>query len=468
TVTHTAGVFALGLITLFASKYILPETLTPVLTLVSGVSVVAIGISLIRRRALPLLAGRVAGPHSHSHTNVHDSERNHTHENNAGHHHGYGPDHSHGHDHGSGDHSHMPPGADGSPVTWRGLLALGVSGGIVPCPSALVVLLSAISLHRVGYGLLLVTAFSFGLAAVLTAVGLLFVFAGRLISKPLQASPVAKLIRLVPVLSSIIVTIAGAAICYEALGPSGLNLLNRFSSLAGNMPWFSMLSLLGIGFLLGLKHAVEADHLAAVTVIATESKSVLKSSLVGAVWGLGHTVSLSAAGIAVIVFKVTIGERIALLLEVAVGVMLITLGLNALRNLRRDDRVHSHEHQHAGQLHSHVHRHRINDKTGAASLRRGLRPLLVGMMHGLAGSAALVLLVVATTQSAPVALAYIAVFGLGSTGGMMLVSAAVSLPFRFARGRVAGAGRWVRLAASAFSVALGLFIVFELGVARWL
>ena len=460
TVTHTAGVFALGLITLFASKYVLPETLAPVLTLISGGSVLVIGISLIRRRVPSLLTLRGSSSNSqlHEHDHSHDSAP-HTHEHTA----------DHNHDHGPAGHSHLPPGADGSPVTWQSLLALGVSGGIVPCPSALVVLLSAISLHRVGYGLLLVTSFSFGLAAVLTAVGLLFVYAGRLISKPLQASPVAKLIRLVPVLSSLFITVVGAAICYEAVGPAGLNLLKGFSSsLAENNQWFSLLSLLGIGFLLGLKHAVEADHLAAVTVIATESKSMLRSSLVGAVWGIGHTISLSVAGIAVIVFRVTIGERTALLLEVAVGVMLITLGLNAFRRVRRDAGVHSHEHRHEGHIHSHVHPHRTPDKASATTLRGGLRPLLVGMMHGLAGSAALVVLVVATTQSVPLGLAYIAVFGLGSTGGMMLVSAVVSLPFSFARGRVARAGRWIRLGASAFSVALGLLMVLELGIARWL
>src|SRR5262249_24320116 len=126
------------------------------------------------------------------------------------------------HTHGGHSHSHLPPGADGSRITWRSLLALGISGGLLPCPSALVVMLASISLHRVGYGLLLVVAFSMGLAAVLTAIGLLFVYAGRVMKSRLNGR-VASTARLIRVLSALFITCAGAAICWQALIQAGWN-----------------------------------------------------------------------------------------------------------------------------------------------------------------------------------------------------------------------------------------------------
>src|SRR5439155_13430351 len=125
------------------------------------------------------------------------------------------------HSYGGREHSHLPPGADGSPVTWKGLLALGISGGILPCPSALVVLLAAISLHRVGYGLLLVVAFSIGLAGVLTAVGLLFVCAKRLLK---SSGTFSRLSKVLPVASAFVITCAGLLICHEALSQAGIDI----------------------------------------------------------------------------------------------------------------------------------------------------------------------------------------------------------------------------------------------------
>ena len=166
TITHTAGVFALGFITLALSQFILPEQLYPWLSAASGLLVVCIGLSLARRRLRPgrsqstilcmtmTTAMTTAISHDHSHDHGHD----------------------HTHDHG---HSHLPPGAGGKPVTWRGLLALGVSGGLLPCPSALVLMLGAISLNRIGFGLLLIVAFSLGLAGVLTMFGIVLVHAGK-------------------------------------------------------------------------------------------------------------------------------------------------------------------------------------------------------------------------------------------------------------------------------------------------
>lgn len=190
TVTHTLGVFALGLITLFAANFILPERLMPFLNFVSGLLVFFIGVSLLKNRLLKTFGLQ----HSHE---IDDYET-----------------HSHGgytHTHGGTTHSHQPP----ERVTWASLLGLGISGGLLPCPSALVLMLSAISLGRVGYGLLLTVAFSFGLAATLTAVGLVFLYVGKLFDRPALAEN--RFVKTLPVVSAFIVACFGAVICYNSL-----------------------------------------------------------------------------------------------------------------------------------------------------------------------------------------------------------------------------------------------------------
>lgn len=194
TITHTVGVFALGGITLFVSHFILPEQLYPWLGVLSGLLVVILGLSLLVGRWRQFRAG----PHHH-----HDHDHPHHH------------DHHHPH-----SHSHLPPGTDDRPVTWRSLLALGVSGGLLPCPSALVVMLSAIALGRIGFGLLLIVVFSLGLASVLTATGVLFVYAGRLFNRlPTGAS---RFVGALPAVSALIVTLLGIGITVQALSQTGL------------------------------------------------------------------------------------------------------------------------------------------------------------------------------------------------------------------------------------------------------
>jgi ABC-type nickel/cobalt efflux system permease component RcnA len=237
TVTHTLGVFALGLVTLFAAQYIVPEMLYPWMSLLSGLFVVGIGINLFVSRfkssgiVLPRIESNVKKSalspvfeHSHAERSGHShkyvlnmsasSEHLHIHDHDQPHVHRHGV-HPHAHDHSHGDHSHMPP----DQITWRNLLALGVSGGLIPCPSALVVLLGAIALNKIGFGLILVLAFSLGLAATLTAIGMLFIYAGRLFQRfPTQG----RVIRLLPVLSALFVSVIGAALIWKALGEMGI------------------------------------------------------------------------------------------------------------------------------------------------------------------------------------------------------------------------------------------------------
>ena len=197
TITHTAGVFALGFVTLFAAQFILPEQLYPWLSMASGVLVVVIGAVMIKDRLHSFVTGQ-----AHHHHHGHDHDHDHTHD--------------HGHDH---HHPHLPPGVDGAPITWRGLLALGISGGLLPCPSALVLMLGAISLQRVGFGLALIVMFSLGLASVLTAIGVVLVYAGKFFQRIPESGP---LFRFVPVASALFITVVGVGITVQALMNIGI------------------------------------------------------------------------------------------------------------------------------------------------------------------------------------------------------------------------------------------------------
>ncbi len=204
TVTHTTGVFALGMVALLLSHYIVPETLYPWLGVLSGLLVIVMGASILSRR-LSSTANRPEPDHRHHHHHHHHHEHDHHH---GHHHHG-----DHGHHHAG--HTHMPPGADGSPITRRSLLMLGISGGILPCPSALVVMLGAIALHRIAFGLLLVLAFSIGLALTLTSIGLVVVYARRLIERaPVSGGRVTAWI---PVFSAGVITLLGVGVTVQAL-----------------------------------------------------------------------------------------------------------------------------------------------------------------------------------------------------------------------------------------------------------
>jgi ABC-type nickel/cobalt efflux system permease component RcnA len=197
TASHTAGVYLLGGVTFYASQYVVPERLYPWLSLFSGLTIAGLGAVMFLRR----FAGGASG-HDHAH----------------GHHHHHGPDHVHphdhahspGHEHGAHDHAHAP-------VSLRALVALGVSGGIIPCPAALVVLLSALSIHRVGFGLVLIVAFSIGLAAVLVIIGVLMVYASRLMSRFREDGPWIN--RWLPLTSSAVMALLGLGIAIQAMVP---------------------------------------------------------------------------------------------------------------------------------------------------------------------------------------------------------------------------------------------------------
>jgi nickel/cobalt transporter (NicO) family protein len=206
TLTHSAGVFVLGAVTRYLSRYILPEVIYPWLSVASGLLVVLIGLALLYRHLDKMFHDRKA-----EHTHV-----EHTHPHDGAHSPGGSRSHVH-HTHFHGGRSHLP--VDGSKITWRGLVALGVSGGLVPCPAALVLLLGAISLDRLAFGMVLVLAFSAGLAIILTGIGLLMIYARKLFER---FTFEARVPRLLPVVSASIITLAGVGIALGALQQTGI------------------------------------------------------------------------------------------------------------------------------------------------------------------------------------------------------------------------------------------------------
>jgi nickel/cobalt transporter (NicO) family protein len=200
TFTHTFSVFMLGIGTLLLSNYVVPDKIIPWLGAISGASIVVIGGSLLYRRLMALQAG-----HSHAHDHHHDHHHHHDHAHD--HHH----DHTHTHD--GHTHSHVPAGE----ITLGSLLALGVSGGLVPCPTAMVLLLSSIALGRIGLGLVLLSAFSIGLAGVLMAIGMMVLYAKHWLPDPAKTSK-HPLFRLVPVLSAFVIVCVGLLMTGVSLG----------------------------------------------------------------------------------------------------------------------------------------------------------------------------------------------------------------------------------------------------------
>lgn len=227
-----------------------------------------------------------------------------------------------------------------------------------------------------------------------------------------------------------------------------------------------MKSILVLGFLLGMRHALEADHLAAVAALATRSKSVRSTVFRGAVWGLGHTLTLLVVGGVCLLLGTAIPERWSNLLEIGVGVMLLGLGTDVLLRARRQ-RVHVHTHGHdAGVVHLHAHRHAPAEAHDPARHehphpeRFPFRALLVGVMHGLSGTAAVLLLALKDVVGSPwLGLAYIALFGLGSVLGMAALSLAIALPLGAGARRLAGAAAALEVVVGITALVVGVRLI---------
>jgi len=235
-----------------------------------------------------------------------------------------------------------------------------------------------------------------------------------------------------------------------------------------------LLAILSLGFFLGMRHATDPDHVIAVTTIIARQRSIGSAAAIGAVWGLGHTLTILAVGSGIIVFGWVIPPRLGLSMEWSVGVMLVLLGLVNLKGIvPRSTHVHAHAHEHGDYVHTHVHGHdpeahsHASDATplswldrhfGALGAYRYVRPLIVGIVHGLAGSAAVALLVLTTIHDPGLAVFYLLIFGVGTVVGMMLMTMVISLPFGWV------SPRGLRIASGAISLLFGLFIAYRIGI----
>lgn len=253
----------------------------------------------------------------------------------------------------------------------------------------------------------------------------------------------------------------------------------------------TLLTLLAVGFFVGMKHAVESDHLAAIATLATRRQSLRSNLRQGIAWGVGHTFTLMLLGGVVLALGTKVPEALEHFLEACVGVMLVVLGFDVLRRMRRE-KLHFHVHRHGdGVTHLHAHSHATDPATrlpyiiatsGLPSLdlrlnheatvhdhdhadRWPLRAVAVGVMHGMAGSAALVLLSLDAVASVPLGLIYILVFGGGSIAGMALLSVAIAVPLRWSSRHLTGMYRGLTVAIAVLTVCLGATVVYSSGIA---
>jgi ABC-type nickel/cobalt efflux system permease component RcnA len=245
-------------------------------------------------------------------------------------------------------------------------------------------------------------------------------------------------------------------------------------------PMTDLLGILALGFVLGMRHATDPDHVIAITTIVARQRGSRGAAWIGAAWGVGHSLTILIVGGGIILFRWVIPERLGISMELAVGVMLVLLGVLTLRDYFRvlPPAGHSHAHAHGDYVHTHPHGHDPEahphgaDATPVGWLDRRLgglrgyqlaRPLVVGVVHGLAGSAAVALLVVTTIGNPRWSLFYLFMFALGTIGGMALITSALTLPFAYGERvsvRVTGG---LRVASGALSLGFGLFMVWRLG-----
>jgi ABC-type nickel/cobalt efflux system permease component RcnA len=227
-----------------------------------------------------------------------------------------------------------------------------------------------------------------------------------------------------------------------------------------------MLTIVVTGILMGMRHALEADHVAAVAALATGAQGARQTLRLGLAWGAGHTLTIFAVGSAILVFGATVPESIAALLEAAVGVMLILLGADVLRRMIRE-RVHFHRHRHGADAHFHAHSH-VGECEHDASRHQHrhqraltLRAAFIGTVHGLAGSAALVMLTLGGIGSLGLGFSYMALFGVGSLIGMAVLSGVIAVPLRLTSLRLTWAYKGLTACVGLVSVGLGAALLIE-------
>ena len=430
TASHTAGVFALGAITLYASRYIVPEQLYPWLGVFSGLTIAGLGGYMFLRRWSGLDL-------DHSHTSGQ----------------------LHGHWFSSRKQGVQSPESiePAKPVSLYQLFALGITGGIIPCPAALVVLLSAFALHRIGLGFFLIIAFSLGLAAVLIGFGMLMVYGRRFIAGMRANGPLTT--RWLPVASAAFMTILGAGIAVRAFLTTGIDFHSLSKEKLG-----PFLFVAGLGLLLGMRHSTDPDHVVAVSTIVSKQRSIRQAGLIGTIWGLGHTLTIFAVGSMIILFGVVIPPRLGLSMEFSVALMLILLGVLNLTGVMQRVTSYLTRNRKPASAPTLSRAETLLDRSvGRFGVYQCVRPLVIGIVHGLAGSAAVALLVLSTIHSPVWATIYLLIFGAGTMVGMMCMTAVMAVPLAYAGSRFTSVSRVFSVASGVVSVCFGFFLVYQLG-----
>lgn len=260
-----------------------------------------------------------------------------------------------------------------------------------------------------------------------------------------------------------------------------------------------------VGFLLGMLHATDADHVIAVSTIVSRQGNVKSAASIGALWGVGHTLTVFLVGGAIILFSLVIPPRVGLGMEFAVAIMLILLGVYTLSGVTRwvrdnmfpapdgsfpghlhaavEPAAHLHPHVHGDYVHVHPHGHAADNhghhesatpqawldrRLSGLSTYRAMRPLVIGIVHGMAGSAAIALLVLAQIRDPLRGLLYLLLFGVGTIAGMMLITTAIALPFAYSLQRLPQLNLWMRLVAGLLSLGLGLYLAYRIGIVQGL
>ena len=237
-----------------------------------------------------------------------------------------------------------------------------------------------------------------------------------------------------------------------------------------------LLAALALGVVLGVRHSLDPDHVVAVSTIVSQYRNPLRSFWVGVSWGLGHTTTLLIIGIVIIALRLTIPDRMALLLEFFVGIMLVGLGAQVVYGFRKK-KVHQHNHGHEEEDHLHFHSHaqaqaqeeaqakklEHHNATGVGKPFLRKKSYVVGLVHGVAGSAALTLLVLASIESPWVGLVYILLFGLGSILSMGVMTIFISFPFVYSANRLPNLNRIIQFGVGTLSILFGLFLMYEIG-----
>jgi high-affinity nickel permease len=226
--------------------------------------------------------------------------------------------------------------------------------------------------------------------------------------------------------------------------------------------------IISIGFFLGMRHATDPDHVIAVSTIVSQQRGIGKAGLIGAIWGLGHTLTIFAVGVAIVLFKIAIPTRLGLSMEFSVGLMLILLGmLNLSGVMQKLTSKFSPDHTHFDTANDNAHLLAITEASEhrhSSAVWNFARPRAVGIVHGMAGSAAIALLVMTTIRDPFWEVIYILIFGFGTIGGMMLITACIALPFAYTSLRFSSLNRGLVYASGVLSVCFGIFVSYQTGI----